>query len=249
MAFDPHLDVTRMDTGWLKAEQDESYQQLSTVPRDRKHELEQLRRERGRIKEDLRRQRSLAEEADRRLTSMGVLARARHKAEVERLRRRITDARRVEERLSDKLLGLATEEKDLALAQKERERWVRQHSPLLERGQRIENELGRRNKALLRDRENELPRYLEELVGRVPERPSEKSEWRQTVLAIEGYREKYGVKDQTRALAGSRRTPISDTRESGSKETSRIETNAATVAHETTMSASSAPWNYLRRET
>ncbi len=76
---------------------------------------------------------------------------------------------------------------------------------LVERAQVIENELANRNKALLRDRENNLPKYLENTLGAIPERPSERTEWRQTVLTIEDYREKYDVKDQNRALGGEPR--------------------------------------------
>lgn len=53
---------------------------------------------------------------------------------------------------------------------------------------------------MLRDRESNLPTYLDQSVGQVPERPSEKNEWRKTVLAIEDYREKYDITDQKRAL-------------------------------------------------
>ncbi|MBK5227027.1 MAG: hypothetical protein JJE05_00770 [Actinobacteria bacterium] len=65
--------------------------------------------------------------------------------------------------------------------------------------------MGRRDRALLRERENDLPKYLENTVGPVPERPSERKEWRQTVLAIEGYREKHGIRDRSRALGGEPR--------------------------------------------
>jgi hypothetical protein len=100
---------------------------------------------------------------------------------------------------------MSNEERQLIRAQKEREQWVKQQSPLVERAQVIENELAHRNKALLRDRENNLPKYVERTIGPVPERPSEKSEWRQTVLMIEDYREKYEIKDPNRALGGEPR--------------------------------------------
>lgn len=73
------------------------------------------------------------------------------------------------------------------------------------RVQEIENELERRNRAMLRDRETNLPTYLEQSVGQVPERPSEKNEWRKTVLAIEDYRDKYDITDQKRALGAEPR--------------------------------------------
>jgi len=59
---------------------------------------------------------------------------------------------------------------------------------------------------MLRDRESNLPRYLETCVGAVPERPSEKHEWRKAVSAIEGYRERYGITDEKRALGREPRT-------------------------------------------
>jgi hypothetical protein len=74
------------------------------------------------------------------------------------------------------------------------------------RVQEIENELERRNRALLRDREGNLPTYLAQSVGQVPERPSAKSEWRKIVLAIEDYRDKYDITDQKRALGSEPRS-------------------------------------------
>jgi hypothetical protein len=151
------------------------------------------------------RERELAHKAEVQLSSMGAIAKARRKWEADQLRNRLTDAGKVGDRLSEQLQKLADKEKELVRAQKERERWVTQQTPLVERAEQIENELVLRNRALLRDRENELPKYLESAVGPVPERPSEKNEWRQTVLAIEDYREKYGVKDRNRALGGEPR--------------------------------------------
>ncbi len=205
MAFDPHADVASADTASLRTDLAGIYEQLSAGPRDRTRELTQLREECERVNEDLLQQRSRADESERQLASMGAIAKARRKAEVEQLRRRIKDAARVEERMSGKLVQFANEEKELARAQKERERWVKEQTPLVERAERIENELAVRNKAMLRDRENELPKYLESAVGPVPERPSERTQWRQSVLAIEDYRDKYGIKDPNRALGGEPR--------------------------------------------
>jgi hypothetical protein len=70
----------------------------------------------------------------------------------------------------------------------------------------IESELERRNRATLRDRESNLPKYLGNSVGAPPERPSEKHEWRKAVSAIEGYRERYEVTDEKRALGPEPRT-------------------------------------------
>lgn len=205
MAFDPNGDIAAADTASLRGDLSGIYEQLSAGPRDRIRELNQLHEERERIDEDLLRQRSRADEAEDQLASMGAIAKARRKTEVEQLRRRIRDADRVERRLSDKLVQLADQEKELVRAQKERERWVKEQSPLVERAERMEHELAVRNKALLRDRENELPKYLESAVGPVPERPSERTEWRQSVLAIEDYRDKHGIKDRNRALGGEPR--------------------------------------------
>lgn len=74
----------------------------------------------------------------------------------------------MEERLTERLRQLSNEEREFAQAQKDRERWMKQRSPLVERAQLIEAEFGRQNKALLRDRENDLPKYLENAVGRGP---------------------------------------------------------------------------------
>lgn len=190
MAFDPDGDIAEADSASLRAEQHGIYDQLSDGPRDRTRELAQLREERERTKGYLFRERELADKAEKQLASMGTIAKARRKGEVDRLRNRITDAGKVEDRLSEQLQKLAEEEKELVRAQKERERWVTQQTPLVERAEQIENE---------------LPKYLESAVGAVPERPSERTEWRQSVLAIEDYREKYGIKDRNRALGGEPR--------------------------------------------
>jgi len=205
LAFDPNGDASELDTASLRTEQQQIYERLSAGPRDRSRELTQLRDEAKEIQDALRRERQIAADAERQLASMGAIAKARRKWEVEQLRNRTKDAGKVEERLSQKLRGMADEEKQLMRAQSEREQWVKQQSSLVERAQVIERELAHRNKALLRDRENDLPKYLENAVGRAPERPSEKTEWRQTVLAIEDYRDKYDVKDRNRALGGEPR--------------------------------------------
>jgi len=119
---------------------------------------------------------------------MGAIAKARRKWEVDQLRNRIKDAGKLKERLSQNLREMTDEEKQLIRTQKEREQWVKQQIPLVERAQVIENELAHRNKALLRDWENNLPAYLERAVGPAPDRPFEKFEWRKTVLMVEDYR-------------------------------------------------------------
>lgn len=131
---------------------------------------------------------------------MGALAKARRKSEVAELRRRIDGCERAEDRLVDNQRSLSDQEKELVQSQQDWERWVRDQSPLVGRVQEIENELERRNRALLRDRESNLPTYVDQSVGQAPERPSEKNEWRKTVLAIEDYREKYDITDQEKAL-------------------------------------------------
>jgi Ti-type conjugative transfer relaxase TraA len=204
MAFDPD-GLREIDTPSLRLEQQEIYERLTAGPRDRSRELSQLRDETRQIRESIERERRFADDAEERLASMGAIARARRKVEVDQLRNRISDAARLEERLSQRVREMANEEKQLIRAQKDREQWVKQQTPLVERAQVIESELARRSKALLRDRENNLPKYLENTVGAIPERPSERAEWRQTILTIEDYRETYGIKDRNRALGGDPR--------------------------------------------
>lgn len=205
MAFDPNGGLGELDTVSLLSEQRHVYDRLSAGPRDRRRELTQLLDEAERIQDSLQRERRIATDAEKRLASMGAITKARRKMEVDQLRNRIKSAGTVEERLSQRLREMADEERDLIRAQKEREHWVKQQSPLLERAQAIESELAHRNRALLKDRENRLPKYLESAVGPVPERPSERAEWRETVLAIEDYREKYEITDRSRALGGEPR--------------------------------------------
>lgn len=205
LAFDQNSDLGELDTVSLRTEQQQVYEQLCSGPCDRTRELTQLRNDAARIEDSRQHQQRIAVDAKKQLASMSALAKARRKWEVDQLRNRIRDAGKVGERLSKKLHEMAGEEKQLILAQKERENWVKQQSPLVERAQVIESELAIRNKALLRDRESNVPKYLENTVGPVPERPSERAEWRQSVLAIESYREKYGIKDRNRALGGEPR--------------------------------------------
>ncbi|MCA1697071.1 MAG: ATP-binding domain-containing protein, partial [Actinobacteria bacterium] len=205
MAFDPNGESGELDTVSLRTEQQQIYERLSAGPRDKSRELTQLRDEAQRIQAAMIRERQIAGDAEKQLAKMGAIAKTRRKWDVQRLQNRIKDAGKVEERLSLKLREMADEEKQLTRMQKEREQWVKQQSPLVERAQVIETELAHRERALLRDRESHLPKYLESAVGPVPERPSEKSEWRKTVLMVEDYREKYEVKDRNRALGGEPR--------------------------------------------
>ncbi len=200
LAFDPNGDIVEKDTKSLRAEQDALYEQLSGGPRDPGGKLSQVRQEAERIREWIEQERRVAAEAEKKLASMGALAKARRKPEVDELRRRISGCERAEDRLVENLGSLRDQEKEFVQSQKEWERWARDQSPLVGRVQEIENELERRNRALLRDRESSLPTYLEQSVGQVPERPSEKNEWRKTVLAIEHYRDKHGVIDERNAL-------------------------------------------------
>ncbi|MEA2435260.1 MAG: hypothetical protein QOG54_2717 [Actinomycetota bacterium] len=205
MAFDPNGHISQLDTASLKAEQHQLYERLTAGPRDQSRELSRILDDAKEIQAAAARERRIAADAERQLASMGALAKARRKVEVDRLRNRIKDAGKVGDRLSRQLRDMANEEKQLIGAQKDREHWVKQQSPLVNRVQQIENELGRRNRAMLRDRESDFPQYLEKTVGAIPERPSEREAWRQTVLRIEDYREKYGVKDRNRALGGEPR--------------------------------------------
>lgn len=200
LAFDPNGDIGEVDSKSLRVEQEAIYAGLSRGPRDRSSELSQARDETQRLRDSLERERRRATEAEQQLASMGALAKARRKGEVESLRRRINGCKRAESNLLDNLRSIGDRENELVESQRDWERWVQEQSPVLGRVQEIENELGRRNRALLRDRESNLPKYLENSIGRVPERPSEKIEWRKAVVAIEGYRQKYDVIDQSRAL-------------------------------------------------
>lgn len=204
-AFEENRDLSELDTISLKSEQRHIFEQLAAGPRDQTRELTRLRDEAKEIQDAALRERRIAAKAGKQLESMGAISKARRKGEVAQLRSRINDGDKVEERLSLRLHEMADAEKQLLEAQKERQRWVQQQSPLIERLETIEAELNHRNRALLRDRETNLPKYLEGIVGSVPDRPSQKSEWRQTVLAIEDYRERYGVKDGSRALGGKPR--------------------------------------------
>ena len=207
LAFDPdaNQDLLQIDSVSLRSEQQRIYEQLSNGPRDNTADLERVRTEKERVIDLLDRQTDFGRKAESDLAAMGKVARARHRDEVDVLRHRIQEAGQSTERLSGTLDGLRSEEKELLQAQKDREQWAVEQAPLVGRAQHIENELGRRTRALIADRESALPAYLESSVGSIPERPSEKRSWRQAVVAVESYREKYGVKDRNRALGGEPR--------------------------------------------
>jgi len=205
LAFDANGDIAEKDTKALRAEQESIYERLSDGPRDPSGKLSQIRHEAERIGEWIKQERRVAAQAEKKLASLGALAKARRKSEVDELRRRINGCERAEDRLVENLESMKDQEKELVQSQQDWKRWVDQQSPLVGRVQEIENELERRNRALLRDRESNLPTYLAQSVGQAPERPSEKNEWRKAVLAIEDYRDKYDITDQKRALGAEPR--------------------------------------------
>jgi Ti-type conjugative transfer relaxase TraA len=227
LAFDSYSDIAEKDSKSLRLEQEAIYEQLSRGPRDPRDKLIHVRQETERLRQLLERERCSATEAEEKLASMGAVAKARRKAEVESLRRQIIRSERGENNLTEKLRSLADQENELALSQQQRDRWTREQSPLVARVKEIESELERRNRATLRDRESNLPKYLGNSVGAPPERPSEKHEWRKAVSAIEGYRS-----------AQSPAHPTSGGRGSRWSDTSRNTTIGAWAALVMTMSAS-----------
>jgi hypothetical protein len=58
----------------------------------------------------------------------------------------------------------------------------------------------RRERALVRAAEVSPPAYVVTELGRPPSAPVERATWRQAVLAVESYREQWGVGDSHRAL-------------------------------------------------
>ncbi len=194
-----------MDGASLLSERDRLHKQLMKRPADQTSSINHFEHEREKLEGFLQRQRDTRREAQGRLGSMSALHRARNRQEVKRLEQRIEGAQRAGQRLSDSLKQLRTEQHESIKAQEVRQSWVEERAPLVERWLHIENELGRRDMALLRERGNELPKYLENAVGPAPARPSERKEWGQAVLTIESYREKYGIKDRNKALGGEPR--------------------------------------------
>lgn len=200
LAFSPDEMLRNQDTESLRAERDDLYERLSRAPRDRSAELMHTRGEAEGLKELWAQEHRRRADAEKRLASMSPLARARRKSEAERLRQTIGRSREIEQNLKNNLQRRAAEEKEILEAQAKREAWTNQNQPIVERMRAIEDELQRRDGALLRDREARLPVYLAESVGQLPERLSERADWRKTVLAIETYRETYDITDSKRAL-------------------------------------------------
>ena len=200
LALDSYGDIAEKDSKSLRVEQEAIYEQLSRGPRDPRDKLINVRQETERLGQLLQQERRAAIEAEEKLASMGAVAKARRKTEVERLRRQVNGCERAEKNLTEKLRSLAHQQEELVHSQQQWDHWSREQSPLVARVVEIESELERRNRATLRDRESNLPRYLESCVGALPERPSERHEWRRAVSAIEGYRERYGITDEKQAL-------------------------------------------------
>ncbi|MPZ69908.1 MAG: relaxase domain-containing protein [Actinobacteria bacterium] len=191
-------DIARIDRATLQAERERIHDQLMQAPPDQTQSINAAKLERERFEGFLRRERNIREDAQERLASMTPLARARNRSEVKTREERIEDAGRAEKRLKETIRELRSQEQEVIQAQKKRERWVEERAPLIGRALQVENESARRDKALLRERESELPKYLENTVGPVPERPSERKDWCKAALAIEGYREKYGIEDRNK---------------------------------------------------
>jgi Ti-type conjugative transfer relaxase TraA len=200
LAFDPSADIGTWDTDSLRSERDMIYERLSQGPRNPSSDLDRVRAEMKELERALDRERRLGRDAEEKLSSMGALAKARRKSEVDQLRRRIDGAESAEVRLTENLGELRDQERRILVQQTERERWLHDNSPEIARVMQIEDELARRSQAVLRDRESHLPAYLESAVGPVPERPSERNDWRKCVAAIENYRDKHGVTDERNAL-------------------------------------------------
>ena len=205
--LDEVRDIASMSEADLRKERDRILDQLTKRPADRTQSIKSSELESERLKASVNRERNIQNDAQERLGSMGPLARTRNRAEVKRLEQRIEGSQRDEKRLVERLKRARDEKQEATREQEKRQRWVEDRAPLVGRALQIENELGRRDRARLRECESELPAYLQQVVGELPERPSEKKEWRQAVLAIEAYREKFDIRDPKRALGGEARNP------------------------------------------
>lgn len=202
LAFDDRNDSD--SAGWdlatLRSERDDLYSRLERAPRDVTDQLRYLRRQRESLQEGIDRQRLIRDEVTTRFEAMSRLTRARRRDEVQQLQRRIASADTAEKNLQEKLPELGAEQRQLETERKNRERWLADRAPDIRRLDRIESELSRREAAVMRGVEVDVPRYIENELGPRPESRQTRNAWRQGVLVIERYRDEHGIKDPKRAL-------------------------------------------------
>ena len=178
--------------------------ELADVPRDPSADLTKSIAERERVEGAISRQRRIADTARTELDRMGVIARRRNRAKATERQRRIEDAGKVEARLSAKRDDMAARQRSLHKEAEIREAWVVRHAPQVRERFALERELWWREHQRALAAEVAMPTYLSKAVGERPDAPSERAAWRQAVRAIEAYRERWGVTDESSAL-GARR--------------------------------------------
>jgi len=184
----------------LRGEWERLGDELATVPRDVRRDLEELSERRGDIRYAMNREAQAARKARERIADMSFIERRRNRFVVDRLRRRANDAERAVGRLERELRGIDLKERDLGERAAVREDWMIEHAPSIRRHFALERELWWREHQSSLAAEVAMPSYLTRAIGDRPDAPSERGAWRQAVDVVEAYRSRWGVTDIDSAL-------------------------------------------------
>jgi hypothetical protein len=196
------LDLRRLSVAELRAERDRLQGLLDQAPRDRARELERAtarRAEADHFLEQLtirqpaqphqgRGMLGLLRREERAGTASGVVAVARQQAD------RAADA-----------------ELKLRRHQQRRAGWLEANAHLGPAYQRVVRELAWQRRARVLAAEHDLPGYLGDELGPVPESARSRRAWRQAAAAIEDYRRAYQLTDPDQALGPVPREPAQRT--------------------------------------
>lgn len=195
-----HDKIKSLSNAELRTRWEKERRILDTMPASVHGEIEQVRHDLHRVSDLLLRQ-------ERR---MEALAAQFQDAEKVRGRRKTLGFRAARSELSaekerwvelrDRREALVDRQRQLVQAAADRESWFVEHAPSVRRLDVLGRELWWREQQRAIAAEVAMPQYLLAAVGERPEKPSERAAWRESVRAVESYRERWGVTDEQRAL-------------------------------------------------
>lgn len=198
-----HEEIRNLSTHELRRDWEAARRVVDDLPPDPAGELKDLRDENGRVETLIRRQTELRNGAERQLGGMGFIARRRQRARVGTLEDRIDKAVEGEIEARGALERLRRQEAELEGRRHKRDAWLLEHAPEIRRLDALGRELWWREQHQALAAEVAMPTYLVRAVGERPMKPSERAAWRESVRAIESYRERWGVKDRQAALGAA----------------------------------------------
>jgi hypothetical protein len=193
-----NLTMTELRQEWEALSSD-----LDEPPPDPSAHLERIASERFGLQDALEREQAIAQQTTHDLHEMGLLARRRQRGEVSRLKNRIADASDFETKTLAEIDLLNEEEVRCVDATAQRERWLVENAPTVRRRYALERELWWREHQSALAAEVAMPTYLSDVVGHRPDKPSERAAWHQAVRAIEVYRSRWNITDESAALGNT----------------------------------------------